>query len=169
MVRKIKHFLIKAKKSKTGAIIFMGNKYESADLLMKLYDLRREETMREARNWFAGFFPNSAEEIMQTIINPETSAKYRMVVSYWDMAASFVNHGAIDEEMFNDASAEGVMVFSRIEPFLEEMRQMFNRPKMLTNLETLVMRMPNAKEMLAAQREMMKKFAQAREEMGKGA
>ena len=147
----------------------MDEKYKSADLLMKLYELRREEKMREARNWFTTFFPESAEEIMQTVLNPETSANYRMVVSYWDMAASFVNHGAIDEEMFNDVSAECVVVFSRIEPYLEELRGITKRPKMLANIEKLVMRMPNAKEMLATQREMMKKYMQARSEMAQKA
>ena len=147
----------------------MSNKYESADLLMKLYELRREEKMREARNWFNTFFPESAEEIMQTVLNPETSANFRMVASYWDMAASFVNHGAIDEEMFNDVSAEGFVVFSRIEPFLDDLRELTKRPKMFGNLEKLVMRMPNAKEMLATQREMMKKYMQARTEMAQKA
>ncbi len=142
---------------------------DSANIILKLYELRREDKMREARNWFTGFFPNSAEEIMQTILNPETSANYRMVVSYWDMAASFVNHGAIDEEMFNDVSAEGVIVFSRIEPYLEALREMTKRPQMLKNLEKLVMKQPNAKEMLATQREMMKKYMEGRNEMTKGA
>ncbi len=143
------------------------NKAESADLILKLYELRREEKMREARNWFVSFFPESVEEIMQAILNPETSAYYRMVLSYWDMAASFVNHGAIDEEMFNDVSGECIVVFSKIEPYLAELREMSKRPKMLANLEKLVMRQPDAKEMLAAQREMMKKWSQARAEMAK--
>lgn len=143
----------------------MDEKYKSADLILKLYELRREEKMREARNWFATFFPESAEEIMQTVLNPETSANYRMVISYWDMAASFVNHGAIDAEMFNDVSGESIMVFSRIEPFLEELREITKRPQMLANLEKVVMSQPNAKEMLATQREMMKKYMQARAEM----
>ncbi|NJM53854.1 MAG: hypothetical protein HC846_10965 [Blastocatellia bacterium] len=56
----------------------MDEKYKSADLLMKLYELRREEKMREARNWFTTFFPESAAEIMQTILNPETSANFRI-------------------------------------------------------------------------------------------
>ncbi len=143
------------------------NKAESADLILKLYELRREEKMREARNWFVSFFPESVEEIMQAILNPETSAYYRMVLSYWDMAAAFVNHGAIDEEMFNDVSGECIVVFSKIEPYLAELREMSKRPKMLANLEKLVMRQPDAKEMLAAQREMMKKWSQARAEMAK--
>ncbi len=78
----------------------MANKYESAQLLLKLYEIRREETMRQARDWFIGFFPKSAQEIIEALRGRD-SARYRMVVSYWDMAASFVNHGVIDEEMFN--------------------------------------------------------------------
>lgn len=143
----------------------MDDKYKSADLILKLYELRREEKMREARNWYATFFPESAEEIMQTILNPETSANYRMVISYWDMAASFVVHGAIDADMFNDVSGESVMVFSRIEPFLQELREITKRPQMLANLEKVVMSQPNAKEMLANLREMMKKYMQARAEL----
>jgi hypothetical protein len=141
---------------------YLMNKFESANLILKLYELRREDKMREARAWYStSFFPNSAEEIMATIFEPETSAKYRMVASYWDMAAGLVNHGAIDEAMFIDASAECFMVFSRIEPYLADLREITQRPQMMTNIEKLVMRQPNAKEMLAAQRDMMKKWAEA--------
>ena len=140
------------------------SKADSADLILKMYELRREAKMREARNWFVTFFPESAEDILQTAINPEFGAYYRMVVSYWDMAASFVNHGAIDEEMFMDTAGECIIVFSKIEPFLEGLRETTKRPKMLTNLESLVMRQPDAKEMLATQREMMKRWAQVRAE-----
>ena len=145
------------------------SKAESADLILKLYDLRREATMREARNWIMTFFPESATDVMQAIISPETSAYYRMVVSYWDMAASLVNHGAIDEEMFADAHGEHIMVFSKIEPFLLELRETMGSPKMLSNLETLIMKMPDAKEMLAGRREMMKRMVEARREMAKNA
>lgn len=143
------------------------SKVESADLILKLYDLRREEKMREARNWMISFFPESADDIMQTMINPETSASYRMVTTYWDMAASFVNHGAIDEEMFLETSGESVLVFSKIEPFIEEVRQIMGSPNYLKNLETLVMKMPDAKQLLASRREMMKRMMQMRAEMAK--
>lgn len=143
------------------------SKAESADLILKLYDLRREAVMREARNWIVSFFPESAGDILQTMINPETSAKFRMVTSYWDMAASFVNHGAIDEDMFNDTAGEHVLVFSKIEPFLEEVRQNMGSPNFLKNLETLVMKMPDAEETLAARREMMKRWMQMRSEAAK--
>lgn len=140
----------------------MSDKYQSADLILKLYELRREEKMREARAWFAGFMPESAEEIMQTVLNPETSAYFRMVTSYWDMAASFVNHGAIDEAMFNEVSGEGVLVFAKLEPFLAEMREMSSRPKMYKNLEDYVTRMEGIEETLPKLREMMKKWGDAR-------
>lgn len=137
------------------------NKAESADLILKLYELRREATMREARNWMISFFPESAAEIMQAMIDARTSGFYRMVTTYWDMAASFVNHGAIDEEMFAEITGEHIVVFSKIEPFLDELRQTLG-PNYLKNLEKLIMKQPDAKETLAARREMMKKWMQAR-------
>lgn len=145
------------------------SKAESAELILKLYDLRREATMREARNWMISFFPDSAQDIMQALINPQTSAYYRMVTSYWDMAASFVNHGAIDEEMFDDAHGEHFVVFSKIEPFLSELRETMGNPNAFKNLETLIMRQPDAKERLAKTRETMKRWMQARAEMSKSA
>ncbi|HEX8247187.1 MAG TPA: hypothetical protein VF599_03300 [Pyrinomonadaceae bacterium] len=140
------------------------SKAESADLIMKLYDLRREEKMREARGWITSFFPESAADIMQAMVSAETSAYFRMVTSYWDMAAGFVKHGAIDEEMFLESNGECVLVFSKIEPFLEELRQIMASPNYLKNLETLIMKMPDAKELLASRREMMKRWMQMRAE-----
>lgn len=144
------------------------NKAESADLIMKLYDLRREETMREARKWFISFFPESVEDIMKTMLDEQASAYYRMVTSYWDMAAGFVNHGAIDEEMFMDANGECIIVFAKIEPFIEELRQLMGSDRVMKNLETLIMKLPDAKELLASRREMMKRWMQARAEAAKG-
>src|SRR5689334_23082502 len=102
----------------------MSDKYQSADLILKLYDLRREEKMRIAREWFIGFMPESAQDIAGALVSPETSSKFRQAISYWDMAASMVNHGAIDEEMFRDANGEYLMFFAKIEPFLAELREM---------------------------------------------
>ena len=147
----------------------MGKETESADLIMKLYDLRREATMREARSWFVGsFFPTSAQDIINTMIAPETSAFYRMVVSYWDMAAGFVNRGAIDEQMFMDSGGESIVVFSKIEPYLQEVRTIMASPKMLVNLENLIMRMPEAKELLASRRDMIERMIAARSQLTKG-
>lgn len=142
----------------------MSEKYESADLILKLYELRREEKMRRAREWFGLYLPESAAEIMRTVMDPETSAYFRMVTSYWDMAASFVNHGAIDPEMFAVASPECIAVFARLAPFLAELREITKRPKMFENLERYVMGLPDAAAMLAAQRELMRKWRDAQSE-----
>lgn len=72
------------------------------------------------------------------------------------MAASFVNHGAIDEQMFNEANVEHIAVYAKVEPFIAEMRTMIKNPHLLDNLEKLVMRVPNAKEMMADIRERAK-------------
>jgi hypothetical protein len=145
------------------------SKAESADLILKLYDLRRELVMREARNWMITFMPESNSDVMQAMINPASSAYYRMVTTYWDMAASLVLHGAIDEEMFNDAAGEHIVVFSKVEPFLQEIRETMGSPRVLINLEELIMRLPDAKERLAKTREMMKRMVEARREMAKNA
>ncbi len=145
------------------------DKAESANLILKLYELRREEKMREARNWIMTFVPESAADILKAMIDPQTSALYRMVVSYWDMAASLVNHGAIDEEMFLESSGEYQVIFAKIEPYLEEVRATMNSPKYLKNLETLIMKMPDAKELLAARRAMIQRMIEARLEMAKNA
>ena len=135
--------------------------YESADLLIKLYDLRRDATMRDARTWFAiGFNPDSLDDVMQAVMGPN-SAHFRMVTSYWDMAASFVNNGAIDEQMFTDANGEHVIVMAKLEPFLKEYRERMGFPGYLTNLERLVMKKPDSQERLAAIRERFKQMAAA--------
>ena len=135
--------------------------YESATLLIRLYELRREPMMREARNWYTrSFHPTSVDDMMQTVAGPN-SAHFRMVTSYWDMAASFVANGAIDEQMFTDANGEHVIVFSRVEPYLEEYRAKTGNPRYLASLEKLVMRMPEAKARLATLRERFRAMAGA--------
>jgi hypothetical protein len=131
------------------------SKQEDAHLILKLYNLRREPVMREARNWFFSFNPTSAAEYLETMFG-EHSGHVRMVVSYWDMAAALVNNGGIDEQMFNDANGEHLFVFAKIEPILEELRQVTNQPDMLRNFEALVRRTPNSAERLNGIRERIK-------------
>ncbi len=130
-------------------------KQEDANLILKLYNLRREPVMREARNWFFSFNPTTPAEYMDAMMG-DHSGHLRMVVSYWDMAAALVNNGAIDEQMFNDANAEHLFIFAKIEPILEELRQQWNQPEMLKHFETLVRRIPENKELLAGMRERIK-------------
>ena len=130
----------------------MNAKIESMNGIMKLYELRRDETMRQARKWFAAYNPNSLQDIVDTLTG-EDDAKFRMVATYWDMAASFVNHETIDEQMFNDANVEHIAVFAKVGPYLAEMRTMIKNPQLLVNLEKLVMRLPDAEQRLADVRE----------------
>jgi hypothetical protein len=136
------------------------SKQDDAALILQLYDLRREETMRRARTWLAGFNPTSVQEIFEAGTG-ENNAYLRMVMSYWDMAASLVNNGAIDEKMFNDANGEHFFYYAKFEPFIEELRARFG-PQMWVHLEELIMRTPDAKERLAHLREMSKKMAEMR-------
>jgi hypothetical protein len=135
---------------------------DSANLLIKLYELRREPTMRDARDWFArDFNPASFDEVMAVLAGPD-SGRFRMVSSYWDMAASFVNNGAIDEQMFNDANGEQVVVFAKLEPFVAEYRQRLGSEAYFAQLEKLVMKRPGAKELMASTRERFRAMAAAR-------
>lgn len=138
-------------------------KHEDADLILKLYDLRREAVMREARNWLFTFNPTSVQDVMDVMMG-EHSGHFRMVISYWDMAAALVNNGAIDEQLFNETNGEQLFVYMKVEPLLEEIRTMFDNPEFLKNLETLVKRMPNIEQRLASMRERMTRFAAIREE-----
>lgn len=139
------------------------SKQEDADLILKLYDLRREPVMREARNWFFSFNPTSIQDVMEALLS-EQSGYYRMVISYWDMAAAMVNNGAIDEKLFNETNGEHIFVYAKIAPVIEEIRTMFGSPDFLLNLETLVKRIPNIDEKITTMRERMKKFGEMRAE-----
>jgi hypothetical protein len=108
------------------------------------------------------------QDILDTFMS-DKSAYYRMVTSYWEMAATLVNHGAIDEAMFNEANGEQMVVFAKIEPFLAELRAQFNSPQMLANLEKLVMRRPDAKEFLSMLRERFKQLSAMRAEAASAA
>jgi hypothetical protein len=130
------------------------SKHEEADLILKLYDLRREKVMREARDWyFRDFNPKSLTDIQNTFMS-EHSAHLRMVLSYWDMAAALVNHGAINLELFDDVNGEHLMTFGKMEPFLGEMRATFE-PRFLSNLEKLVDKTPDGRKRVAAMRDRM--------------
>ncbi len=143
-------------------------KHEDAELILKLYDLRREAVMREARNWFFTFDPKSIQDFTEVFLG-DKSAYFRMVVSYWEMAASLVNNGAIDEQMFNEANGEHIFVFSKVQPFLQELRAAYNIPDYLLQFEKLVMRIPEIDKRLAALRERIKQMAALREQRAQAA
>ena len=143
-------------------------KHEDADLILKLYDLRREAVMREARNWWFTFNPTSVQEVMSVMMG-EHSGHMRMVLSYWDMACAMVLSGAIDEDLFNTTNGEHLVVYMKIEPVLQELRAMFDNPDFAKSLETVVKRMPNIESRMANMRERFKQFAALRDQQASAA
>ena len=130
------------------------SKQEEAGLILKLYELRREETMRKARNWyFTEFNPESMDDYPKALFG-EHSGHLRMVTSYWEMAAALVNHGAISMELFNDTNGEHLGVFSKIEPLLGQLRTVLS-PQAFVNLEKLIDNTPGGREKVAAFRQRM--------------
>ena len=130
------------------------SKQEEAGLILKLYELRREETMRKARNWyFTEFNPESMDDYTKALFG-EHSGHLRMVTSYWEMAAALVNHGAISMELFTDTNGEHLGVFSKIEPLLGQLRTVLS-PQAFVNLEKLIDNTPGGREKVAAFRQRM--------------
>jgi hypothetical protein len=113
--------------------------YDDANLLLRLYEMRREEKMREARAWFvANFKPKSMADIQQLCPpGSEANARMRMVSTYWDMAASFVTAGVLNPELFFANSREMLLVAVRLRPVLTEIRAAYKDPTFLANLETV--------------------------------
>jgi hypothetical protein len=129
--------------------------HDEAALILKLYDLRREATMRTARDWYAReFHPESMADI-ETALMGSHSGHLRMVATYWDMAAALVNNGAIGQTLFNEANGEHFLVFGKLEPFLKDIRGAIG-PYFGVNLEKLIDATPGGRERAAAARERMK-------------
>ncbi len=142
---------------------------QQADLLLKLYEMRREPRLRQARAWFIDNFNATTMQEVMTLCPPgsDNNAFMRQVLSYWDMCANFVNRGLIDEEFFFETSGEQWAVFERLRPVLGEIRSRFKNPQFLAHLEEHVKRMEAWRERvapgaLAATREWMKQQAAAR-------
>jgi hypothetical protein len=128
------------------------SKQDEAGLILKLYELRREPTMRIARDWyFREFNPQSLADFQSAMFS-EHSGHLRMVITYWDMAAALVNSGAIDLELFNNANAEHIGVFAKVEPILADIRSAF-APQFAHNLERLIDAAPDGRKNTAAARE----------------
>ena len=131
------------------------SKQEEAGLILKLYELRREEMMRKARDWyFRDFNPQSDEDVTAALFS-EHSGHLRMVISYWDMAAGLVNSGAISLELFNNTNGEHLGTFGKIEPLLSEIRATTGA-YFAANLEKLIDATPDGRKRVAEIRERMK-------------
>ena len=118
-----------------------------AELVLKLYDLRREETMRKARHWITvEFNPQTFEEFEIPVKDwgSEHNRWFRQVTSYWEMAIAFVLHGALNADLFLDCNGEPLFIYAKFQPFLTEMRK--QNPNFLMRIERLLERYPAARE-----------------------
>jgi len=117
--------------------------HEQVNLMLRLYEERREERLREARSWYlANFHPASAEDMMRICPpgSPE-NASMRMVVSYWDMVAGIVNRGLINEEFFFENTGEQWFVWERYKPLVQTVRARSKNPHQFAQLEEHVRRL----------------------------
>lgn len=123
-----------------------------AELILKLYDLRREAEMRKARNWWFSFWPESADDFMKVgmAMGTQENAWLRQVSGYWEMAASLVLHGAVKRDLFLEPSVSGEMfvVFAKVHPFLKELREKMQSPTAFSNIEKVIMSAPGGPERL---------------------
>lgn len=145
--------------------------HEQVNLLLKLYDTRREPRLREARDWFgANFHPKTPEDVMRIAPPGSRENSYmRMVLSYWEMVASIVNRGLIDEDFFFENTGEQWVVFEQVKPILAAWRSMFASPKFLANTEEQCKRLegwrekrnPGSNETIRKMMAQMQQMAQA--------
>jgi hypothetical protein len=129
-----------------------------AQLVLQLYDLRRETEMRKARAWFAGFWPQSADDILEVINNPglQENAWFRQVSGYWGMAASLVLSGALNEELFTETNPEMWFIFAKLNRFIDEVRKKLQRPESFSRIEQLAKKSKVGRERL---KDIEKRFA----------
>lgn len=113
--------------------------YDDANLILRLYEMRRDERMRDARAWFTAQFRVKTWEELQKLApgGTDQNASYRMVVSYWDMVASFVTSGVLNRELFFQSGRELLLVWERIRHVLPEIRVQYKDPHYLAHLEAV--------------------------------
>ena len=140
----------------------MPTPFESALLNLQLFKLRREPVLRDARDWFLREFnPESFDELV-ALVSGDRNASFRMVVGYWEMAASLVTTGAIDANAFLAAHGEVFATFSKIQPFLADLRETSGELDFCKHLEAVVTGAPNAEAILVRRRDAARAAAKHR-------
>ena len=111
--------------------------YDDVNLILRLYEMRREDRLREARKWFIGSFKVKTMEEFAALCPPgsEPNASYRMVTSYWEMVASFLTSGVLNAELFYQTGRELLFVWERVRDFVPALRDTYKHPRELKNLE----------------------------------
>ncbi|CAN5546488.1 hypothetical protein BH18ACI1_BH18ACI1_14220 [soil metagenome] len=139
----------------------MGTKQEEANLIVRLYEIRRDAEFRKAREWFdTEFNPQSAQEIIDLFGSGfAPTAYFRMVLTYWEMVAALVNYGSIDAGLIHTTNVEHLRYWAKIKPFMAEVRKAMGG-EFLPELEKLVKTAPDYEKRLAGWRELNKNWAE---------
>ncbi len=134
--------------------------HHDAELILKLYDLRREPVMREARNFFASFNPASPDEMLAMFFafEKKENAYLRQVLSYWEMVAALVNHGTINAALAQDTLGEMIFVYAKVQPYVKAVREKLGTPEFMQNVEKAVEGTPEGRERLTRQQKRMAEF-----------
>jgi hypothetical protein len=141
--------------------------YEQAQLQLKLYDLRREPRLRQARDWyFQNYWADTLDEAMRVApMGTEAGTFFMMVVSYWDQACAYLNYGLLHEDLFFETGGEFFGVWERLKPTIAEGRKRWSNPLFLAHLEKAANRFEawsekRAPGQIAAMRQMMQQMRQ---------
>ncbi|HET7451498.1 MAG TPA: hypothetical protein VFL12_02045 [Thermoanaerobaculia bacterium] len=135
--------------------------HHDAELVLRLFDLRREAKLREARSWLGGFYPDSAQELHDAYSSPD--AYLRMVAGYWDIATSMVNLGVIHRGLFVEAGGEAFFLWAKIGEYVPAFREITGNRGFLANVERFVRETPGGSDRVAGMREYQKKIRAQRE------
>ena len=140
------------------------NSIEQANLILRLYELRRETVMREARSYVGGaFMPESADELIEIVTaGGKLSGFVLQVYGYWDMVAGFVRHNALDSTLVYDTCQEMYFQYAKIQPYLAEFRERMKLPEWMKNLEELIDKTEEGRERIAAMRRSIAAIADLR-------
>jgi hypothetical protein len=140
------------------------NAIQQAELIVKLYELRREAVMREARSYVGGeFMPSSADEFVEIVsAGGKFTGFVLQVYGYWDMVASFVRSGALDATLVYNTCQEMYFQYAKIQPFLAAFRKKMNLPEFLISIEHVVEGSRAGRKRLAVMRKNLAAIAAVR-------
>jgi hypothetical protein len=142
-----------------------GN-FEEAELILRLYELRRETVMRQARSFVGGmqFLPKSAREFLDVMGKGGQESTYVLqVYGYWDMVSGFVKHGTLSEALVYDTCQEMYFQYAKIQPYLNEFRKQLELPEWMENLEGVIEGSAKGRRRIAAMRKSIGKMIEFRD------
>lgn len=146
-----------------GAMIKDSPDHHDADLVLRLYDLRREPTMRDSRRYMAAeFWPRSADELLAiTKADHPGNAAFRQVAGYWEMAYGLARHGIVNPDYLAESASEGLFIFAKLQPWLAELRAA-GSSRAFRNTEWISSQCDEGRELFAYYRQRVEKALAAR-------